>query len=449
VEIEKRADPAFKGEDLHTSWHRALAVLQSLQTPLGVMASGQDDHFHAIFGRDSLWTVLFALEAGHLLRTSKRQEENIYAPSLVSYSDYHTWLHKLAVTVLSGLASLQGKVLNDVNEEQPGRIIHEYWDPVPQGMIMAGWPVINGRYYGAFDATFLYLSTLLQVVEFFDDGALLEELWSSAEAAFHWMLDWSDLDQDGLVEYAKRNPDGIGLAHQSWKDSGESIQQRDHQLIRYPVAWVEIQGYAWSAYAAFSRLAKKRECLDHSLHQEIQQRMVRIQEGLCHFWLDEEQFPAIVLDGEKKPIRTISSNPGHLLWSECLEQEQAELICKRLMLPDMLTPWGLRTLSDQAYYYNPLIYHCGAIWPFDNAVAAVGMYRYGFKTEAFSIAERVLQAMLAFDDPVELYTVQPAHWLRWPRIESEWFLAHYFNSCNVQAWTAAAIIYLTSLLLYG
>lgn len=87
VEIEKRADPAFKGEDLHTSWHRALVALQSLQTPLGVMASGQDDHFHAIFGRDSLWTVLFALEAGHLLRTSKRQEENIYSPSLVSFSD--------------------------------------------------------------------------------------------------------------------------------------------------------------------------------------------------------------------------------------------------------------------------------------------------------------------------------------------------------------------------
>jgi hypothetical protein len=45
--------------------------------------------------------------------------------------------------------------------------------------------------------------------------------------------------------------------------------------------------------------------------------------------------------------------------------------------------------------------------------------------------------------------VQPAHWLRWPRIESEWFLAHYFDSCNVQAWTAAAILYLASLLLYG
>lgn len=190
-------------------------------------------------------------------------------------------------------------------------------------MIMAGWPVINGRYYGAFDATFLYLSTLQQVVDFFDDRALLEELWPGAEAAFHWMLDWSDLDQDGLVEYAKRNPEGIGLAHQTWKDSSESIQQRDHQIIKYPLAWVEVQGYAWSAYAAYCRLAKKRGRLDHSLHQEIQQRMVHLQEGLHLFWLGEEQFPAIALDGEKNPIRAVSSNPGHLLWSGCLEQGQA------------------------------------------------------------------------------------------------------------------------------
>jgi hypothetical protein len=53
-----------------------------------------------------------------------------------------------------------------------------------------------------------------------------------------------------------------------------------------------------------------------------------------------------------------------------------------------------------------------------------------------------MHTILAFDAPIELYTVQPSRWLRSPRIEQEWFLADYF-----QAWTAAAILYLTSLLL--
>ncbi len=146
----------------------------------------------------------------------------------------------MAATVLRGLAGLQGRVVNDVNDEQPGRIVHEYWDPVPRKMLLARWPVIEGRYYGAFDATFLYLITLAQVDRFFNSQALLEELRPSAEAAFQWMLHWSDLDEDGIVEYAKRNPEGFGLANQVWKDSGESVQPRDHTPLEHPLAWVEV-----------------------------------------------------------------------------------------------------------------------------------------------------------------------------------------------------------------
>ena|SRR5258706_15314096 len=90
----------------------------------------------------------------------------------------------------------------------------------------------------------------------------------------------------------------------------------------------------------------------------------------------------------------------------------------------------------------------GKFWPFDNAVAVMGLRRYGFKAEAERIARGVMHAILAFDAPIELYTVQPSRWLRSPRIEQDWFLADYFHACNVQAWTAAAILYLTSTLLY-
>jgi len=247
VEIVKRHTPsqvdlAAGSEVLHILWQKALAALQSLQTPLGVMASGQDDQFHAIFGRDSLWTVLFALETGRLLQAPETQTGNIQASSLTHLSLDHDWLHELAASVLRGLASLQGRIVNDINEEQPGRIIHEYWDPVPQRMIVARWPVINGRYYGAFDATFLYVVAAAQVDAYFHDRELLEELWPHIDAALHWMLDWSDLDQDGLVEYSRRNPEGLGLANEVWKDSGEAIQPHAHEVLLQPFAWIEVQG---------------------------------------------------------------------------------------------------------------------------------------------------------------------------------------------------------------
>jgi glycogen debranching enzyme len=178
--IPLETDLAHESEVLHNLWQKALAALQSLQTPLGVTASGQNDQFHAIFGRDSLWTVLLALEAGRLQEAAQenmeiQDGEHLDLPSISTSASYRSWLHELAASVLRGLASLQGTVVNDINEEQPGRIVHEYWNPVPQRMIAAGWPVIHGRYYGAFDATFLYLITLAEVDGCFHDEALLEE----------------------------------------------------------------------------------------------------------------------------------------------------------------------------------------------------------------------------------------------------------------------------------
>ena len=442
--LPARDDLVLGSEDLQTLWQKSLHDVQSLQTPLGITASSQDDHFHAIFGRDSLWAVLLALEAGRF------QQQRAQTEDAALVASYRSWLHELSASVLRGLTRLQGTVVNDVNEEQPGRIVHEYWNPVPPRMIEARWPVADGdgRYYGSFDATFLYIVAIARVVTFFDDRVLLDELWPGLDAALHWMLDWSDLDGDGLVEYKKRNPEGIGLDNQVWKDSGESLRSPDHRPVRHPVAWVEVQGYAWAAYAAYRDLAQRQQRLDPALAQEIQQRMTGLQEGLRRFWLDEEQFPAIALDGAKKSLPAVSSNPGHLLWSGCVEWEQAERLCRRLMMPDLLTPWGVRTLSQHAYFYNPISYHCGTVWPFDNAVIVSGLRRYGYEAEARTIADSVLQAILAFGNPVELYTVQPARWIRSHHIEQEWFLADYFNACGVQAWTAAAILSLAALLLY-
>ncbi len=439
LRIPRLSDLALSGEVLHQLWQESLSTLQSLQTPLGVTASGPDDQFHAIFGRDSLWTILLALEAGRLLQASTKKQE------FVQFSTYADWLQELSASVLRGLAHLQGRTVNDVNEEQPGRIVHEYWNPIPERMLAAHWPVLEGRYYGAFDATFLYMITLARVDAFFDDKALLDELWPNAEAVLQWMLEWSDLDHDGLVEYARRNPQGIGLANQVWKDSGEAIQSPDHHPIVHPVAWIEVQGYAWAAYAAYIELAQKRQCLHPNLQQEIQQRMHGLQEGLQRFWLSSEQYPAMALDDSKNPFQIVSSNPGHLLWSKCLNNTQAKQVCKRLMQPDILTAWGLRTLSTSAYYYNPLMYHCGAIWPFDNAISAIGMANYGFTSEARKLAESVIQAIAAFNNPVELYTVQPSRWIRSHHLEEEWFLADYFYACSVQTWTVAALLYFTAM----
>ncbi len=201
-----QAGAPLSREALAALRQQALSNLRSLQTPLGIMASGQDDHFHAIFGRDSLWSVLLALEAGRILRKAEQENAQHRLPKLGLSAEYDSWLHGMAAAVLRGLTGLQGRVVNDFNEEQPGRIVHEYWQPVPPRMIEGRWPLVEGRYYGTFDATFLYIAAVAEVHAYFGDAPLLEELWPGVEAALRWMLKWSDLDGDGLVEYQRRNP---------------------------------------------------------------------------------------------------------------------------------------------------------------------------------------------------------------------------------------------------
>ena len=36
--------------------------------------------------------------------------------------------------------------------------------------------------------------------------------------------------------------------------------------------------------------------------------------------------------------------------------------------------------------YNPIGYHVGTVWPYDNSIIAWGLRRYGFKEEAARIA---------------------------------------------------------------
>jgi glycogen debranching enzyme len=54
--------------------------------------------------------------------------------------------------------------------------------------------------------------------------------------------------------------------------------------------------------------------------------------------------------------------------------------------------WGVRTLAEGNERYNPLGYHVGTVWPFDNSLIAHGLRRYGFDDHAARIAAGIIDA---------------------------------------------------------
>ena len=67
------------------------------------------------------------------------------------------------------------------------------------------------------------------------------------------------------------------------------------------------------------------------------------------------------------------------------------------MGPRLFSGWGVRTLAEGEGRYNPIGYHVGTVWPFDNSFIAWGLRRYGFKEEAARIAAGILDAADFFD----------------------------------------------------
>jgi glycogen debranching enzyme len=110
------------------------------------------------------------------------------------------------------------------------------------------------------------------------------------------------------------------------------------------------------------------------------------------FWDEDAGFYAYALDGDKKKVLSVASNPGHCLWSGIVPPDRAARVVERLMKPDMWSGWGIRTLSSEHPSFNPYSYQNGSVWPHDNGIIALGFKRYGFAAEAARIARDVSQA---------------------------------------------------------
>jgi glycogen debranching enzyme len=327
----------------------------------------------------------------------------------------------IARGVLGYLAAHQGRRIDADREEAPGKILHEVrsGEAVARGL----WPNIL---FGTIDATPLFLSVLSETVDWTGDTATFEELWPAAEAALEWCDTFGDPDGDGYIEY----PWGRAR-NQGWKDSDDSLSHVDGSIAPYPIALCEVQGYL---YRGLIGMARKQPNLKTRAAQ-LRRRFDR------DFWVAREGYVAHALDGAKRPVETIASNPGHCLWAGILRPSRAAAVAARLVSPELFSGWGVRTLSAQATEYDPCSYHNGSVWPHDSAMAAAGLRRSGFPNEAERIARAVLEAGMAF--PRRRI---PELWCGNNR-ESDSPPLNYRNSCSPQAWAAGATFQLITALL--
>jgi glycogen debranching enzyme len=244
-----------------------------------------------------------------------------------------------------------------------------------------------------------------------------------------WIDEHGDMDGDGYVEYRRRSPGG--LDNQGWKDSEEAIPFPDGTEARPPIALVEAQGYVYQAKRNIARLA--RDLGEHDLAEHLDKEAAELRDRFNRdFWMEEQGFYCLALDGEKRQVTTITSNPGHCLWSRIVDDDKASKVVRRLLSPALSSGWGIRTLATRQGAYDPIGYHTGSVWPHDNALIAHGMKRYGFDREARQVLDQLALAGAFFPYArfPELFCGFSAEEVPVP--------VQYPVACRPQAWASGA-----------
>lgn len=362
--------------------------------------------FVTVFGRDSLIVSL---------------------QNLMVYPDF-------ARGALEVLGKLQASEVDDYRDAQPGKILHE----IRFGELAERKLIPHTPYYGTADATALYLITLCEAWKWSGDDQLFQSHQDTARKCLDWIDRYGDLDGDGFQEYQTRSPHGY--ENMAWKDAGDSVVYPDGSPVRGPKALCELQGYTYDAWV---RMADAFEYFDQSegagrLRRKAAELRQKFEQ---HFWCEETGSYLYALDGEKQAVKTIVSNPGHLLWSGIASREHAGRLVKRLLEEDMWSGWGIRTLSSKNPAYNPFSYQNGSVWPHDNGIIAMGFKRYGFANEAAMIARDISEAASYF-----LFYRLPELYAGTPR-ELGTFPVQYLGANVPQAWAAGSVFHLLQAIL--
>jgi glycogen debranching enzyme len=383
---------------LFTAWlerSRADLALLTSELPTGPYPYAGIPWFSTPFGRDAVVTSLQTL-----------------------------WVNPgLAHGVLAFLAAHQAHDKSAFLDSAPGKIMHE----TRKGEMAAMRELPFGLYYGGVDTTPLFVMLAGAYARRTGDLAFIDALWPALVAATAWIERVCDANPSGFLDYQRGETSG--LANQGWKDSEDSVFHADGRIPQGPIALVEVQGYAFAAFRAMAELAARRG--DARAH-DWAERAGRLRDAVeRHFWMPDQHFYGIAIDGEGALCRVRASNPGHLLYVGLPTPERAAATAHQLLSPAFDSGWGIRTLAEGEARFNPMSYHNGSVWPHDTALCAAGIAHKGDRAGAVRVLRTMFETATHFD-------------MRLPELFCGFARGHgttpvsYPVACLPQAWAAGS-----------
>lgn len=395
------------------AWNRAVSDLSALALIEGdgderlMSAAGVPDYL-ALFGRDTLVT---GFQAG------------LAEPAMLRGT-------------LSLIAKWNADKYDERFDEEPGRVIHQrQQSPLS---LLEKRPFLH--YYGDYSAPGLFLIDMAWHLAITGDKGFFLSLKDKMLATIDWMDRDGDHDHDGFYEYETK-AGSWGIENQGWKDSKDAILYENGKRVKTPIALIEIQGCYYAAKQllglAFASLG------DDGRAQDLLAQAAQLKRRFNQtFWVPEENYFALCLDPQKKPVKTIASDPGQCLAYGIIDDDKALAVADRLMSPELFSGWGVCTLSRRHPAFNPFAYHIGSVWPVSNSLIGFGLKRHGFTAHLHRLAKAMFDATQLFE-----YDRLPEVFGGQPRDEQHPAPGIYPGANSPQAWSAGAVILLVTTML--
>lgn len=265
------------------------------------------------FGRDTLWSV-FAIDA---------------------YGD-----SALARKALAFLIKRQ---------RADGKIMHEYSQTADQ----VDWGKLP-YWYAEADGTPLFVMAMADYLRSSGDLAFLREYWDNVKRAYAFTRAHSGADG------AYDNKEGSGWV-ESWKP-------RMPDQESYLVALDEQSAEAISHLAALMK--------DDALASAAKAQANTIRR-LLETYRQANGFYAFSRNGDGTFDQAQTIFPSVAWWTGSLALPDSSAMLSQWASHDFFSDWGLRSVSSQNSWFDPLSYHQGTVWPLFTGWVAMAEYRTG------------------------------------------------------------------------
>lgn len=294
----------------------------------------------------------------------------INALSIIGYGDYSA-----AKDLLSFAQKWQREENFPIRKKSPeeknldiGKMSHE----LSQSDGLIDW--WNDYHYGYnhADTTPWYLVAIGEYYRRSGDLDFIHKSWNSIMQAYQWCMS-KDSNNDGLMDLKGA---GLGVL-----EFGALV--KIHNDIYTQGLWVQ-------AIKEVNNLARAID--DPALRKKTEKQFPAAVAALEKiYWMNDLGFYSFGANEAGDQVKEKSLFPTAIMLFDFLDSARTISTLKNFNHSDMVTDWGVRNLSNESKYYDPVNYNYGTVWGFNSNFAGTALFNNHFNLQGFEVIRNTYQ----------------------------------------------------------